>query len=128
MKTNKPYQKKIKPLVSKIVDKYNPDKVYLFGSYAWGSPTIDSDVDLLVVKKNADKSQRERRRKLRSLLFGSGVPFDLFVYTPDEVDERLKMGDFFIYDIIKKGKVLYDKNNKGKLAKSNNWNLPFRVS
>lgn len=108
MRTNKPYKNKIKPLVSKIVDKYNPEKVYLFGSYAWGNPTIDSDVDLFIVK-NTTESQKERKRKLRSLLFGSGIPFDLFVYTPNEIKERLDMGDFFINDIIEKGKVLYEK-------------------
>jgi len=90
------YNNKIKPLVSKIVDKYHPDKVYLFGSYAWGSPTVDSDVDLFIVKKDVDKSQRKRRRKLRALLFGGGVPFDLFVYTSSEVDERLELGDFLL--------------------------------
>ncbi|MCK5465963.1 nucleotidyltransferase domain-containing protein [Candidatus Parcubacteria bacterium] len=108
IKMNRPYQNKIKPLVSKIVDKYNPDKVYLFGSYAWGNPTADSDIDLFIVK-NTVESQRERSRKLRSLLFGSGIPFDLLVYTPNEVKERLKMGDFFINDIIKKGEVLYER-------------------
>ena len=108
MKTDKPYENKIKPLVSKIVDEYNPEKVYLFGSYAWGNPTADSDIDLFIVK-NTTKSRRERSRKLRSLLFGSGVPFDLFVYTPSEVKERLGMGDFFISDIIKKGEVLYER-------------------
>ena len=108
MKAERSYENKIKPLVSKIVDKYSPDKVYLFGSYAWGNPTADSDVDLFVVK-NTNEPQRSRSRKLRSLLFGSGVPFDLFVYTPDEVKERLNMGDFFINDIIEKGEVLYER-------------------
>ena len=51
MKVERSYKNKIKPLVSKIVDKYSPDKIYLFGSYAWGNPTIDSDVDLFIVKK-----------------------------------------------------------------------------
>jgi len=111
MKINKSYSNKIKPLVSKIVDKYHPDKVYLFGSYAWGSPTVDSDVDLFIVKEDVDKSQRKRRRKLRALLFGGGIPFDLFVYTPSEVDERLELGDFFIRNIIEKGKVLYDRKS-----------------
>ena len=108
MKTDKPYENKIKPLVSKIVDEYNPEKVYLFGSYAWGNPTADSDVDLFIVK-NTTESQRGRSRKLRNLLFGSGVPFDLLVYTPSEIKERLDMGDFFINDIIKKGEILYER-------------------
>jgi len=108
MKAEKSYKNKIKPLVSKIVDNYSPDKIYLFGSYAWGNPTADSDVDLFIVK-NTNESQRRRSRKLRSLLFGSGIPFDLLVYTPNEVKERLDMGDFFINDIIKKGEVLYER-------------------
>ena len=108
METGKSYKNKIKPLVSKIVDKYSPDKIYLFGSYAWGKPTIDSDVDLFIVK-NTNESQKRRSRKLRSLLFGSGIPFDLFIYTPDEIKRRIDMGDFFINDIIKKGEILYEK-------------------
>lgn len=101
-------QTKIKSLIFKIVSEYNPERVYLFGSYAWGNPTSDSDIDLFIVK-NTIKSQRKRRRELRSLLFGSGVPFDLFIYTPDEINERLKIGDFFIKDIVSKGKILYEK-------------------
>ena len=108
MKTDKPYENKIKPLVSKIVNKYNPEKVYLFGSYAWGNPSADSDVDLFIVKDTTE-SQRERSRKLRSLLFGSGIPFDLFIYTPNEIKKRLDVGDFFINDIIKKGEILYER-------------------
>jgi len=108
MKTDKSYKNKIKPLVSKIVDEYNPEKVYLFGSYAWGNPTVDSDIDLFIVK-NTTESQRGRSRKLRNLLFGSGVPFDLFIYTPDEIKKRLNMGDFFINNIIEKGEVLYER-------------------
>lgn len=102
------YKNKIKPLVSKIVNGYNPEKVYLFGSYAWGSPTVDSDIDLFVIKNTAEP-QRKRRRELRKILFGSGIPFDLFVYTPNEVKERLNMGDSFVDDIIKKGKILYER-------------------
>jgi len=105
---NKLYKKEIKLLVSKIAEKYSPDRVYLFGSYAWGNPTADSDVDLFIVK-NTSKPQKKRRRELRSLLFGSGVPFDLFIYTPNEISNRLKIGDFFVKDIVNKGKVLYEK-------------------
>lgn len=108
MSRSKFYRKEMKSLVSKIVGKYSPEKVYLFGSYAWGKPTSDSDIDLFIVK-NTLKTQRERRRELRSLLFGSGIPFDLFIYTPGEVNSRLKIGDFFIQDIISKGKILYEK-------------------
>ncbi len=108
MSKRKIKQTKIKSLIFKIVSEYNPERVYLFGSYAWGKPTFDSDIDLFIVK-NTTKSQRKRRRELRSLLFGSGVPFDLFIYTPDEINERLKIGDFFIKDIVSKGKILYEK-------------------
>ncbi len=105
---NKLYEKEIKLLVSKIAKEYNPNRVYLFGSYARGNPTADSDVDLFIVKNTA-KPQKKRRRELRGLLFGSGVPFDLFIYTPNEINKRLKMGDFFIKDIVNKGKILYEK-------------------
>ena len=89
---------------------FHPEKVILFGSYAEGTATSDSDVDLLVIwpfqGRSIDKSV-EIRLKLRPLF-----PVDLIVRTPEEVRQRIKMGDGFMQDILKEGKVLYEADNR----------------
>lgn len=97
---------KIQRLVNKIVAEYDPEKIILFGSYAWGEPTPDSDVDLFVVKASIE-NRHKRQIKLERKLYPPEMAFDLFVYTPEEVEERLELGDFFIRDIVTKGKVIY---------------------
>lgn len=99
---------KIQRLVDKIVAEYQPEKVILFGSYAWGEPNEDSDVDLLVVKQTK-KDRRQRQRELRRKLFPPQMAIDLIVYTPEEVSKRLDIGDFFVRDIVRKGRVMYEE-------------------
>lgn len=101
-------QEKLKEVTDKIVRKFNPEKVILFGSYAWGTPTKDSDVDLFIVKES-DKSRRESQIEMRSFLFGSSFPYDVLVYDPKEAEKRIQIGDFFIKDIFDKGKILYER-------------------
>lgn len=102
-------QKELKKITKKIIKKFKPEKIILFGSYAWGKPTEDSDVDLFIVK-DTNKKILDRERELQSLLFGNDFPaIDLLIYTPKELKKRLVIKDFFINDIIKKGKVLYEK-------------------
>lgn len=106
--SNKISQQQIKKVADRIVQEYTPEKIILFGSYAWGKPHADSDVDLFVMKSTKD-SILERHRKVGRLLFGSGFPIDVLIYTPSQVKRRLKIGDFFMRDIISKGKLLYGK-------------------
>lgn len=100
-------KEKIKNITDLIVKKYKPEKIILFGSYAWGKPGIDSDVDLFIVKKT--KNTRELARKIDGSIFPRPFPIDLIVYKPNQVKKRKEMGDFFINDILNKGKVLYAK-------------------
>lgn len=100
--------KQLKRITQKIVKEFQPEKIILFGSYAWGKPGSDSDVDLFVVI-DTKQSTRETARHIDRSLFPRPFPMDLIVYTPAKVRERLKMGDFFIEDIISKGEVLYGK-------------------
>ena len=99
-------QKEIKKIVRQIARKYKPEKIILFGSFAWGNPTQDSDVDLFIVK-NTKKAKGERLAKVEEILSDRKIPLDILVYTPNEVKERLSLGDFFIEDIVKKGKLIY---------------------
>ena len=101
------YQKEIKKITKQIVEKYQPEKIILFGSFAWGKPHEWSDIDLFIIKESKKKC-REREYDLRLKLLGNKFPpMDLLIYTPQEVKQRLQIGDFFIRDIFKLGKIIY---------------------
>jgi predicted nucleotidyltransferase len=87
---------------------YEPDEVILFGSYAYGRPHNDSDLDLFIVKDSADRPL-DRRVKVRELLqrVNGRMPLTLYVLTPVELRQRLAMGDQFLQEIVGKGRVLY---------------------
>jgi len=101
-------RKQINAVVQKIVQEFNPEKVILFGSYAYGKPTVDSDVDLLVVMES-DERPAKRTARVISAVHGKTFPMDLLVRTPEEIAHRLAMGDFFIQEIVSLGKVLYER-------------------
>jgi len=104
-----PVGKSLRPAVQKIVDELNPEKIILFGSYAYGKPTPHSDVDLLVVLKTK-ASLKERSWKVSRLLLPRPFPVDILVKTPKEIEKALKSGDFFLREILTRGKVLYERN------------------
>lgn len=112
--SKKTIQKEIKKITQKIVENYKPEKVILFGSFAWGKFTPDSDVDFFIVKKTK-KSKLERIYEVDKFLFDRDIPIDILVYTPKEVEERLELGDFFVEDIIKKGRLIYERKKLRKL-------------
>ena len=87
---------------------YNPQKVVLFGSHAWGRPTKSSDVDLLVIKESG-KPKHHRITEVERLLYPAPFPVDVLVYTSSELQKRLKLGDLLFTRIMKEGKVLYEK-------------------
>lgn len=97
----------LKNITKNIIRHFHPEKVILFGSWAWGKPSPESDIDLFIIK-NSPKTRQQRQRELRTRLFPSGLPLDLLVYTPKEIKQRLALGDFFIRDILDKGKNLYE--------------------
>ena len=94
----------------RIGHEFGAERVILFGSYAQGAVTDDSDVDLLVIVpfegRNVDKSV-EIRMKLRPRF-----PVDLLVRTPEKVRQRIEMGDGFMREILQEGKVLYEADNR----------------
>lgn len=100
----------IDEITRKIVQEFQPEKIILFGSRAWGIPTEDSDIDLFIIK-DTNKSTREVARDIDGALWERTIPLDIIVYTPAKVDKWLKIGDFFINDIIHKGKILYERRN-----------------
>ncbi|SRR6266436_1766710 len=101
---------KIKDLTSQIAREFSPDRIILFGSHAYGQPRDDSDVDILVVLPFQGKPVRkaiEIRNKVNA-----GIPLDLIVRTPEQVAERLSQNDWFIRDIVERGRTLYEANHK----------------
>jgi predicted nucleotidyltransferase len=101
---------KIKEFGRQIGEQFGAERVILFGSYAQGKVTAESDVDLLVIGpfkgRSVDKSV-EIRMKLRPQF-----PVDILIRTPEKVNQRLKMDDCFMREILEKGKVLYEANNR----------------
>ena len=101
--------KNIQSVIQPLVHDYKPEQIILFGSYAGGSPTEDSDVDLLIVLPFKGKSIHkavEMRLKLKT-----SFPVDLVVRTPEKVRERLNLDDPFMVNVFKTGRVLYESHN-----------------
>lgn len=95
--------------IERIVSELKPEKIILFGSYAYGKPTPDSDVDLLVIMKTQAK-QIDRYVAVSNLLYPRQFPVDILVKTPKEMEaEARKKGNYFMREILKKGKVLYER-------------------
>jgi predicted nucleotidyltransferase len=102
----------LRKVTERIVDALAPEQVILFGSYAYGKPTPDSDVDLLVVMDTPERSSR-RRRAVSCLFRERPFPMDIVVRTPTEVKQALARVDPFIRDILRNGKVLYERPGRG---------------
>ncbi len=100
-------REEIQQLTDKIAREFRPEKVILFGSWAWGKPGPDSDVDLCVVKETPDT--REFARRIDRALYPRQLPIDILVYTPQGIERRLRVGDVFLRDILRKGKILYER-------------------
>jgi len=103
--------KRIKRLIYQITEKikkeYCPNKIILFGSYAYGKPEDESDIDLFIIK-DTPKKRAERFCEVRKILRDiPNVSIQPVVFTKDELDSRLKIKDDFILEIIEKGEVLY---------------------
>lgn len=75
----------LKEAVRRIIEKFNPEKIILFDSYAYGQPTADSDMDLMVIM-NTEEKPHKRAVPLRKTLKGIGIPKDIIVKTPEEFD------------------------------------------
>lgn len=99
---------KISEIVEKIASGYNPDKIILFGSYAIGNPNENSDLDLFVIKES-DIPRPQRVVKVRKMLYGSMVPIDIIVYTPEEIEAAKENKFSFVYEVLNTGKILYER-------------------
>ena len=99
-------RRSIKKFADEVARRLKPKSIILFGSYAYGKPTDDSDVDLLVVMKGKGRPQ-DRALQLRRTV-EADFPMDLIVRTPAEMRRRLSWGDWFLKEVVEKGVVLYE--------------------
>ena len=100
------FEKEIGSITAQIIEKYKPEKIILFGSAVNGRLGLDSDVDLLVIKKDTPLYGADRIREL-SRIIDRDIPVDFLVYRPEEFEKRLNMGDPFLKAVLKEGKILY---------------------
>ena len=96
--------------IQRIVQALHPEKIILFGSFAYGHPSPDSDVDLLVIM-DTDAPPHQRSWAVSRLLLPRSFPVDILVKTPEEIRGALAKGDFFIQEILEWGKVLYERDH-----------------
>ena len=107
---NKTTNKKIRQIVEKIAQELSPEKIILFGSYAHGNATSDSDIDLLVIW-NTPLSYSERLRLISRLISPRPAPLDIIVKTPREIEKSKKRVDPFIRELLEKGISVYARHN-----------------
>ena len=105
----------IRRYARQVAERFQPEKIILFGSYAYGIPNANSDVDILVVMPA--RNQIDQAFKIRCEV-PTRFPMDLLVRTPASMKWRMAEGDLFHTEIVTKGKVLYEKSDKGMDRKS----------
>ena len=96
-------------MVKRLVERFDPDQIILFGSHARGTAGPDSDVDLLVVMPIAG-SKRAKRIEMRVALHDIAVPKDIILATPDEVALQRNVAGTIIQPALREGKVLYARS------------------
>jgi predicted nucleotidyltransferase len=97
---------KLQPLIVECLQSLNPDKIILFGSYAYGTPTEESDIDLFLVKDEEDNNiEAKALVKLRGLMKKYAIGFDVLSASSQFLAQR--DDPFYVQDILLKGKVLY---------------------
>jgi predicted nucleotidyltransferase len=101
----------IMELCDRIAEEFRPQRIILFGSYANRSPAEGSDLDVLVVLRHIGSGLRKAAEILGRI--NPKIPVDLVVRTPEEIEQRLKANDFFLAEILKSGRVLYEAPDQG---------------
>lgn len=96
----------IRQFAQQVAERFQPEKIILFGSHAYGEPHADSDVDILVVMPTRNELDQAARI---SLTIDPPFPLDIDVRTPKTMTWRLEEGDSFLREVVERGKVLYEK-------------------
>jgi predicted nucleotidyltransferase len=106
--------RKISPAIQKeithrLVDEFEPEAIYLFGSYAWGQPEPESDLDLLVIVKNSRQKPLQRAVRAQHSLRGVPVAVDVLVKTGAEVERYRNVHASLEAQILEEGKLIYGR-------------------
>jgi predicted nucleotidyltransferase len=105
-------RKQIERVCREIASQFHPDRIVPFGSYAYGNPRAESDIDLLVVMPFEGSPFRKAAEILGHVVTTVGViPLDLLVRTSEQVQQRLQIGDSFMREIIEHGRVMYEADH-----------------
>ena len=98
-------------ITQRIRETVNPVKIILFGSYAYGNPSKDSDLDILVVVDCLESTRRKLRLKIRKALREFLIPKDIIVVTKEDIENWKDVPQAFITSVVKKGRILYEKQD-----------------
>ncbi len=101
----------IRAIAKIIVERFDPEKIILFGSHAYGRPRPSSDVDLLVVMET-QLTPREQRLKISREFYERPIGLDIIVRTPADLERRIALGDFFLREVVSKGKLIYERPHR----------------
>jgi predicted nucleotidyltransferase len=99
----------IQKIKDRIVSETNVEKIIIFGSYAYGKPTEESDIDILVIMET-DLPIHRRARKIRGILSDISIPKDIIVRTPSEFEEYKDIIGTIVYPAAQWGKIIYEKS------------------
>ena len=100
-------QQMLEEVTRRIVDAIHPERIILFGSHAWGLPSEDSDIDLLIVLRNSDKPGYRRARDVYRSLRGLKLPVDVVVRTLDEIERSIRVKTSLERKVLEEGRVLH---------------------
>ena len=103
-------ERQLQDIVDRVVERFDPERVILFGSYARGDARDDSDVDLLVVA-DTDLPPRQRYHAVRGLLSDYPVAFDVFLKTPQEYRRWRSVVNHIVYFADKYGRIVHERSN-----------------
>ena len=98
----------LKIVVEKITSNFTIERIILFGSYAYGHPTTDSDIDLMVVMETGEQPHK-RAVPIRKILKGTGLSKDIIVKTPQEFERFKDIVGTIVYPAAHRGKILYER-------------------
>ncbi len=100
--------RRVQEVIQKIIEGYNPERIIIFGSYARGDWTEDSDLDVLVVKETEERPF-DRIGSVSSMCWPRKLPMDIVVKTPDEIADELDRHELFTREIMREGAVVHDR-------------------
>ncbi len=102
-------EKSIQDFGDCIAAEFRPQRIILFGSYAYGNPGADSDLDILVILRDGGSGPKKAAEILRRV--NPHIPVDLVVHTAEEINRRLQANDYFLAEVLNHGRVLYEAPN-----------------